>query len=97
MNSLLDTAWGYWILCLMARRPLLVMPPKVTLLVSFFEGPSDEFELYLSSIGYELVLDDSEQTPARSKKFNEIEAFDAASTKIHPLPLPRIKKTKRAK
>lgn len=96
MNPFLDYVWGYWILCLMARRPLRVLPPKVTALIQLFEDPNDELERYLSSIRYELVLDDFDYTPSRSKKFDEIEAFDAASAKIHSLPLPRIRKTKKA-
>ena len=92
MNIVVDRLWGYWLLCLMARRPVLLAPPTVTHLVALLEGGHDEFEQYLASLGFELEIDEKDGTPSRSKKFSDIEAFERDATKFTLLPLPHIRK-----
>lgn len=94
MNTIVDRLWGYWVLCLMARRPVLLAPPKVTYLISLLEGGHDELEMYLDSLGFELVLDDDDVGQARSKKFDHIEAIGSDAQQSTSWPLPHIRKTR---
>lgn len=94
MNAVADCLWGYWILCVMARRPLLLTPPKVTDLIALLENGQDGFEQYLANIGFELVLDEFDGAPSLAKKFDDIDAVGFGATKSPALPLPRIRKTR---
>lgn len=79
----------------MCRRPLLVIPPKLSELLEMAWRGDDSFELYLKSAGFEFEPDDASASNSRPRKFSELVPFerDAGPPKIPHLRVRKIKRT----
>lgn len=95
MNRLTDRLLGYCLLCRMCRRPLFVVPPKLSELLEMTWQGDDSLELYLHSVGFEFESDDATASNSPPRKFSELVPFerDAGPPKIPHLLVRKIKTT----
>lgn len=95
VNCFTERLHGYWLLCRLCRRPLFVIPPKLSELLEMAWHGDDSFELYLHSVGFEFESEDASVSNPRPRKFSELMPFErhARPPKIPHLRVRKIKRT----
>ncbi len=100
MNRLTDRWMGYCLLCRLCRRPVLVIPPKLSEILDLAWRGDESLKLYMASIGFEVTPDESSATHERPHSFRELQmSADAnpAPTELPALVFRKIRNKRRKK
>lgn len=88
-----DRIRGYLFFCRLYGRPLMLMPPTLSAIISMFE--LGEFEDYLESVGLEFLPDDFDGDDPSSPSSAEIQARAMDNKPLIIEPLTRIRKIRK--
>lgn len=73
MNRFMDRLRGYCLLCRLCRRPVFVIPPRLSEILDLAWRGDESLERYMASMGFELAPDESSATNIRPQSFRELQ------------------------